>query len=102
MSKRELRTFRVDGDTLEIEFRYDEDWSVWLGEYPYFKEDPRFTPSGRPWRNVIHEGCPHAPNRGDTCGECSYLRRQSPGDMIGVCFHEAIRRRDPPEAPHTS
>lgn len=91
MKKKELRTFHIDGDILEIEFRYDSEWKVWLGNYPYFKDEPRFTPFGRPWRNVIHEGCPHASISGETCGSCSYLRRQSPGDMIGVCFHDGMQ-----------
>lgn len=91
MEKKEKRTFRIDGDTLEVEFQYDADWKVWLGDFPYFAEEPRYTPSGRPWRNAIHEGCQHASAPGETCGVCSHLKRQSPGDMIGVCFHEGVR-----------
>lgn len=91
MKKKEKRTFHIDGDILEVEFRYDKDWKVWLGDFPYFAEEPRHTPSGRPWRNVIHEGCPHASITGEACGACSYLKRQSPGDMIGVCYHESMR-----------
>lgn len=94
MVQKETRTFHIDGDTLEIEFRYDKDWQVWLGDYPYFKEDPRYTPSGRPWRNVIHEGCPYASIVGEICGACSHLMRQSSGDLIGVCFHEDLRLRE--------
>ena len=91
MKKKELRTFHIDGDILEVEFRFDADWKVWLGDFPYFTEEPRYTPSGRPWRNVIHEGCPHASLLGEACGACSHLRRQAPGDMIGVCYHESMR-----------
>lgn len=92
MKKKELRTFHIDGDSLEIVFRYDEDWKVWLGEYPYFKEEPRFTPSGRPWRNAIHEGCPFVTGAGGVCGCCEHLKRQSPGDLIGVCFHHELQQ----------
>lgn len=87
MVKKETRTFLIDGDALEVEFRYDEEWHVWLGNYPYFDAEPRYTPSGRPWRNVIHEGCPYA----SECGVCTHLQRQSPSDMIGVCFHEEYK-----------
>ncbi len=90
----ELRTFHIDGDTLEIEFRYDKKWEVWLGDYPYFKDEPRFTPSGRPWKNVIHEECPHAAIRGEACGSCIHLRRQPLNDLIGVCFYEGLRLRE--------
>ena len=92
MVKMETRTFRIDGDTVSVAFRFDESWKVWLGDYPYFDEEARHTPSGRPWRNVIHEGCPHASIHGETCGACCYLKRQSPGDLIGVCFHDALRQ----------
>ena len=91
MTNKEKRTFQIDGDRIEVEFRYDAEWKVWLGDFPYFTDEPRHTPSGRPWRNVIHEGCPHASTPGEPCGACSHLRRQNPGDMIGVCFHEGMR-----------
>lgn len=91
MVRKETRTFLIDGDALKVEFRYDEEWKVWLGNYPYFEDEPRYTPSGRPWRNVIHEGCPYASATGESCSVCVYLQRQSPGDMIGVCFHEGYQ-----------
>lgn len=34
MTKKEKRTFQIDGDRLEVEFRYDADWKVWLGDFP--------------------------------------------------------------------
>lgn len=93
MVNRETRTFHIDGDSLSIVFRYDELWHVWLGDYPYFENEPRRTPSGRPWKNAIHEGCPHNSAPGENCGACIYLKRESPGDMIGVCFHDAMKEK---------
>lgn len=86
------RTISVDGDSIEIQFCLDELWNVWLGDYPFFKEEPRYTPSGRPWRNVAHTNCPHSSGDSDDCGSCPHYTREHPMDMIGVCFHEALRR----------
>lgn len=89
----EKRNFCVDGDTIEVEFRYDAQWKVWLGEYPFFDEEPRYTPSGRPWKNVMHTGCPHAAGNYDDCGTCPHLKKQGANDLVGVCFHDALRQR---------
>ncbi len=90
----EYRTFCIDGDTLVIPFRYDPIWQMWLGDYPYFEEEPRCTPSGRPWRNVTSTHCPHAAGDEDDCGACPYLVKQADADLIGVCFHEGVRLRE--------
>ncbi len=88
----EYRTFCIDGDTLRILFRYDEGWQVWLGEYPYFEEEPRYTPTGRPWKNVTNTRCPYAAGVYDDCGTCPNLTKQSPSDLIGVCFNDQLKQ----------
>lgn len=92
MKKREIRTITVDGDSIEIVFRYDEEWKIWLGDYPYFKEEPRRTSSGRLWQNAGNVECPYADPISTDCGSCCYFKRENPMDLIGVCFHEALRQ----------
>lgn len=93
MEKREIRTICVDGDAIHIPFRYDEEWKLWLGEYPYFEEEPRMTPSGRLWKNAGHSECPYADPVSGDCGGCPLFKKEKPKDLIGVCFHEALRQR---------
>lgn len=91
--KTKVRNICVDDDSVAVAFRFDEQFGVWLGEYPFFKEEPRYTPSGRPWRNVAFTDCPHHPNpEYNDCGTCEHFRKADSKDMIGVCFHEANRR----------
>lgn len=91
--KTKKRTISVDGDAIVIQFRLDELWNVWLGDYPFFKEEPRYTPSGRPWRNVSHTDCPMAKGKWGDCGSCPYFIREHPMDMIGVCFYDERRQK---------
>lgn len=88
---RKRKTFMIDGDALEITYTYDEQCRVWIGDYPYFEEEIRITPGGRRWRNVAHDNCPYADGSHGDCGTCPHLRRQSRSDLIGVCFHDALR-----------
>ncbi len=90
---RKIRTFCIDGDRLDVVFRYDDEWNVWLGDYPYFKSEPRLTPSGRPWRNAVCIECPYSTEHDGECGCCPHFVRQKQGDMIGVCFNERLRER---------
>lgn len=90
--KTKKRIISVDGDAIEVQFRLEELWNVWLGDYPFFADEPRYTASGRPWRNVAHAECPYAAGESDDCGSCPHYKREHPMDMIGVCFHEALRR----------
>lgn len=92
MKKTKQRTYCIDGDTLHITFTYDEASRVWIGDYPYFEEEPRLTSSGRRWQNVTHDECPYAQGSHGDCGTCPHLVRQDPGDLIGVCFHEALKQ----------
>lgn len=94
MNKKQLRTYRIDGDTLEVLFELHEQSGAWIGSYPYFDEEPRVTAYGRRWRNVYHDACPHAEGTHGDCGTCVHLKRQNPNDLIGVCFHEGLRLRE--------
>ena len=55
MEKVKLKTFSLDGDVVEVKFRYDEKSNVWHGDYPDFIENPRYTPNGRPWVAAIRD-----------------------------------------------
>ena len=93
MTKTKLRTYRIDGDTIEVSFTFHEQCGRWIGDYPFFEEEPRYTPSGRPWTNVTN-GCPHAAGTHGDCGTCPHLKREQDNDLIVVCFHEEMRLRE--------
>lgn len=93
--KTEVRTICMDGDCIDVIFRYDEQWKVWIGEYPFFKEEPRYTPSGRPWKNSVFTECPHyAGGNYDDCATCCHFRKENKMDLIGVCFNEILRQKE--------
>ncbi len=94
MKKTKVQTYRIDGDILEVLFQFYEAYGVWIGDYPYFDDEPRYTPNGRLWKNVTHDSCPHADPDYKDCGTCPYLVREEAGDLIGVCFHEEMRRKE--------
>jgi len=87
-----MRVFDLDGDRLSVHFRYDPAFDVYLGSYPDFMETPRYTPNGRPWKSVVQDECPHADPQYRDCGTCPHLKKEKSGDLIGVCFHEALRQ----------
>ncbi len=92
--KTKVRIIRVDDDCVSVRFQFDEQCRVWLGEYPFFKDEPRTTPSGRPWRNATYTECPHHGNPDfNDCGSCEHFRRAEQNDLIGVCFNDLSRRR---------
>ena len=88
------RVFRVDGDEVAVRFRYNEICGKYLGSYPDFVDEPRYTPNGRPWKSVIEDECPYADPVYRDCGTCQHLIKERDGDIIGVCFHEARRRQE--------
>ena len=85
------KVYTLDGDSLEITFRYDELSQMHLGEYPDFTECPRRTPGGRKWVDVITEDCPYADGEDKTCGTCSYMLKQDEKDIIGVCMNDKLK-----------
>lgn len=97
MEKEKRKTFRIDDDLLTVPYRYDEDTGLFIGQFPEFEEEPRYTPNGRPWKNVVSVGCPYAAGDYDDCGSCPHLVKAAPQDIIGVCFYEKLRSRASPE-----
>lgn len=92
MNEKEKRAFIIDSDIVYIDFVYDDEFEIWVGDYPCFEEEPRKTPNGRLWKNVTFTECPYAPKDFLDCGSCSYLVKQDPSDMIGVCYNNALRQ----------
>lgn len=91
MEQTRIRTYHSDGDAIDIVETYHEKSGHWVGDYPCFELDKRYTPNGRPWVDVTcGDECPHCDAAGDG-GACSYFRREKPRDIIGVCFCEALR-----------
>ena len=97
MEAEKCKTFRIDGDRFTVPYYYDEGAKIFIGQFPSFEEEPRYTPSGRPWKNAIHIGCPYAAGDYDDCGYCPHLIKEDPRDIIGVCNHERMRNRASPE-----
>lgn len=96
MEQNTLKAFRIDGDVLTVPYHYDKDTGLLIGQFPAFEEEPRYTPSGRPWKNAVSTGCPYAAGDYDDCGSCPFLAKADPRDIIGVCFHEKLRSRASP------
>ena len=86
-----IRTYHIDGDTLEASSHYDEGCSLWLEDYIDFDSAPRYTAQGRPWRSVTNTDCPYAPAEYHDCGTCRYLKKELPNDLIGVCYHPDLK-----------
>ena len=93
------KTFHLDGDLLSVPYQYDAGAALYIGQFPSFEEEPRYTPNGRPWRNVVSIGCPYAAGEYDDCGSCPHLVKADRHDIVGVCFHERLRSRASPEPP---
>ncbi|MGN1021226.1 MAG: hypothetical protein ACI4O7_12735 [Aristaeellaceae bacterium] len=96
MQPEQHKLFRIDGDALTVPYHYDEASSLYIGLFPGFEEEPRYTPHGRPWKNAVTTGCLYAAGDFDDCGSCPYLVKAAPRDIIGVCFHEKLRSRASP------
>ena len=97
MQEERRKTFQVDGDRFTVPYHYDEGAKIFIGQFPEFEEEPRYTPSGRPWKNAVTVGCHYAAGDYDDCGSCPHLIKADPRDIIGVCFHERLRSRASPE-----
>ena len=85
--KNEIKLYTLDGDTVSVSRIWDEEIGCFVGDYPNFKENPRFTPSGRKWVNVTYDECPFAEKEYSDCGSCRYFKCERKGDMIGICTH---------------
>ncbi len=92
MENTKKRIFCLDDDTLEITFVFDAEAEFYFGNFPDFSETPKYTPRGRPWVNVTYDGCPYAEELYGDCGSCKYFRCEHPGDLIGICENDKLRK----------
>ena len=67
MQEEKLKTFQVDGDRFAVPYHFDERSDIFIGQFPSFEEEPRYTPNGRPWKNAVSIGCPYAAGDYDAC-----------------------------------
>lgn len=89
--KTRIRTYRLDGDTIDIVETYHEKSGNWVGDYPCFELDKRYTPNGRPWVDITcGDECSHC-DAGNDGGACSFFQREKDKDLIAVCFCDALR-----------
>ena len=97
MKKTITRSYCFDGDICDVVFRLSDSCGKYLGDYPDFEEEPRFTPQGRMWITAMQSACLHGKNKYselmscDDCGSCVYFIKEQQGDLIGVCGHEINR-----------
>ncbi len=89
--KENQKTYNLDGDFLEVTFHYDELSGKYLGDYPEFADEPRYTPGGRKWADAITDDCPYADGTDKMCGTCSFMLKQDETDIIGVCGNDKLR-----------
>lgn len=92
MAERKKRLFRLDGDELPVEFVFNDEHGIFIGDFPDFYESPRITPSGRPWKNATFDDCPFADMHYGDCGSCNYFKTEKPGDLIGICTNNDLRK----------
>lgn len=86
------RVYTLDNDTVEVTFVFDAETGMHFGKFPDFSETPKFTARGCPWVNVTNEDCPYAEKEYGDCGSCKYFRCEHPGDLIGICENENMRK----------
>ncbi len=90
-AKTRIRTYRMDGDTIDVVETYHEKSGNWVGDYPCFELDKRYTPNGRMWVDITcGDECPYCTADNDG-GRCQYFNRERARDIIGVCFCEQLR-----------
>lgn len=91
------RRYEIEGEMVEIPLRWDEHTQTYVEDYDSVIEYPIYTPSGRPILLTIEDACSHADMVDDDpagidCGSCRHYH-QFPGSLLGMCRHEAMRRR---------
>ncbi|MBQ9965729.1 MAG: hypothetical protein IJP22_03265 [Clostridia bacterium] len=92
MAKSLNRQFVLYDDKVDVLFSYSASQDRYFGSYPDFDENPRITPCGRPWVNATKEDCPYADEIYRDCGSCRFYKCEHPGDLIGVCDNDKLRK----------
>lgn len=86
--------YNIEGALIDVPQTYDQRCRVYLDAFPDLIEKPVYTPAGERVLLTIEDACPHAdlqPDGMEDCGSCNYYR-QTPGTLLGVCGHPALRR----------
>lgn len=89
--------YEFEGVSLEIPLHYDQRAQMYLEEYPDFTQTPLYTPAGCPVLFSGEDACSLAEaaqgERCPDCGSCRFFRAAAPHTLLGVCGHEARRRK---------
>ena len=96
MRMEKTKKYNVEGATLTIPLRYDEDSGRYMEVYPDFIKDPVYTPEGNPIMLTLEDACAFGEKKDANeplvdCGSCRFYR-QLPNALIGVCGHEKKRK----------
>ncbi len=94
MAKTKNRKYCLYGDNVDVVFSYNEELDRYFGEYPDFDKSPRKTPCGRRWVNATKDDCLLANENYGDCGSCEFYVCELPGDLIGVCANEHLRKEE--------
>lgn len=89
--------YNIEGARFDVPVYYDELAGRETEHLPDLLKNPIYTPSGERIMLTIEDACKNAsPADGETrcidCGSCRYYR-QTPGTLLGVCGHAAMRQR---------
>lgn len=92
-----VNRYEFEGEAIEVPVYWDDHLQRYVEDYEDYCEQPGRTPAGRPILLTIEDACPHADMVDDDpasidCGSCRHYH-QFPGSLLGVCSHEAMRKR---------
>lgn len=95
--KQLYQVFHVGGREFSVYYAYYPQMEESYPEYPDFESSPVYTAEGRPFALHVQEGCRYGRMNGekgkaDNCGCCAYFSRENPGDPIGICRKDDLRR----------
>ena len=89
-----VNRYAFEGEVIEVPVRWDAALRREAEDYGDYYDGPVYTPAGERVLLTIEDACPHAdlqPDGMEDCGSCNYYR-QTPGTLLGVCGHPALRR----------
>ena len=93
----QVKRYAFEGEVIEVPVYWDDRLQRYAEDYRDYIQQPVYTPGGRLILLTIEDACPHADMVDDDpasidCGSCRHYH-QFPGSLLGVCSHEAMRKR---------
>ncbi|MEG0805929.1 MAG: hypothetical protein RSE55_06420 [Lachnospiraceae bacterium] len=99
VTKEQFHTFHLDKSTLKVPVRLDVLLNQYFWDCPDFEEHLLYTKSGFLWVSTVQDACPYHEGVSaenpvyKDCGSCRFYRSEKPGEIIGICMCEALRRK---------